>query len=543
MPRRISRACFLKGAAGLALAVVAGKYTYDHLAPANSFPCRLLGPSMAAGHMLRDGNLPVPAQAGQAGQAAVAIVGGGIAGLSAAWWLKKHGFSDFTLLELEDRVGGNSSSGSNKFGSYPWGAHYIPLANRESVYVRELFQELKIIESFDASGLPVYNELYLCHEPQERLFKDGAFQEGLVPRRGLQPADRLEMDRFFAVVKRLRAARGRDGRPAFAIPLDLSSQDEEFTRLDGISMSDWLRQSGFRGRPLHWYVDYCCRDDYGSTADSVSAWAGIHYFAGRRGEAANAEPNSVVTWPEGNGFVVERLAGKVADRIVTGALVSRIERQGDELVIAYRDKGTGEWRFLSARCVIFAAPRFLARHIIADFDDPVGREQLVYAPWLVANISVSAVPEAPGIDLAWDNVSYYSQSLGYVVSSHQDITTRDGPKVLTYYCPLAAEEPAQARRRLSAASARAWAKLIVDDLESMHRGIARNILAMDIWPWGHGMIRPSVGFIWGEGRRKMKEEAGGVIFAHSDMSGISNFEEAQYRGVEAARLAVAKVAS
>jgi len=49
----------------------------------------------------------------------VAIVGGGIGGLSAAWWLEKRGCHDFVLLELEDRAGGNARWGENEVSAYP----------------------------------------------------------------------------------------------------------------------------------------------------------------------------------------------------------------------------------------------------------------------------------------------------------------------------------------------------------------------------------------------------------------------------------------
>ncbi len=66
---------------------------------------------------------------------------------------------------------------------------------------------------------------------------------------------------------------------------------------------------------------------------------------------------------------------------------------------------------------------------------------------------------------------------------------------------------------------------------------------MDLWPWGHGMIRPSVGFIWGDVRKQMRERDGNIVFAHSDMSGMSNFEEAQYHGVEAAKTVLSGLSS
>jgi glycine/D-amino acid oxidase-like deaminating enzyme len=63
----------------------------------------------------------------------VVIVGAGIAGLAAGWKLARSGFADFLLVELESEAGGNSRAGRNAVSAYPWGAHYLPLPNREAV--------------------------------------------------------------------------------------------------------------------------------------------------------------------------------------------------------------------------------------------------------------------------------------------------------------------------------------------------------------------------------------------------------------------------
>jgi hypothetical protein len=55
------------------------------------------------------------------------------------------------------------------------------------------------------------------------------------------------------------------------------------------------------------------------------------------------------------------------------------------------------------------------------------------------------------------------------------------------------------------------------------------------------MISPQPGYIWGEKRAKLNKPLGELWFAHSDMSGISIFEEAQYRGVIAANAALERV--
>lgn len=548
MSKRISRGAFLLGLAAAGVAASFGRVCLDPKEQWRRIPCRRLGPSRNLGHMLRDGAWDRSAmKAGSSPRRKqVLIVGGGIAGLSAGWWLKKNGFDDFVILELEKDVGGNSASSKNSISAFPWGAHYVPIANDESEYVRTLFEELGIIQSYDAQGKPVYNELYLCHDPQERLYKDGQFQEGLVPNRGLQQEDRAEMSSFFEIAHGLKKKKGKDAKAAFAIPLDLSSQDPDLLALDKISMAEWLKQNNFISRPLLWYLNYCCRDDYGSSIENVSAWAALHYFAGRTGTAANAENNAVLTWPEGNGFLVSKLKEKLSQQIIASAVVSRVAESGSgELLVSYFDpqsKGSG---IFNCDKLIFAAPRFLAKYLIANNEnyDRSSHHELSYAPWMVANISLKKPPESKGMAIAWDNVNYYSNSLGYVVATHQNISTRAGATVITYYFPLSQEAPGASRKRLQSSSDNEWVNTIVADLEKMHPGISNDILGIELWPWGHGMIRPSVGFIWGENRRRMKDSNGRIYFAHSDMSGMSNFEEAQYHGVEAARAILAALSS
>jgi hypothetical protein len=247
-----------------------------------------------------------------------------------------------------------------------------------------------------------------------------------------------------------------------------------------------------------------------------------------------------VTWPEGNGFLVKQLRERVKDHIQSGTAVARVEQLDRKALLCCAVPNTKDSFAISADHVIFAAPRFIAKRIVNGAFVPA---DISYAPWLVANVSVSSVPHAKGIPLAWDNVNYHSDSLGYVVATHQDITTRESATVLTYYYPLSDKAPTAARKDLLESSAESWSSRIIADLEKMHPGIEEDIRSIDLWTWGHGMVRPSVGFIWGNDRKEMKRPLTNVIFAHSDMSGLSNFEEAQYHGVQAAKSILAKVAA
>src|SRR6266576_1282528 len=70
----------------------------------------IIGQSVSLGHVLRENrNFEVPPDNWRS--ARVAIIGGGVAGLTAAWKFKKDNFDDFVLLELEKEIGGTARSG------------------------------------------------------------------------------------------------------------------------------------------------------------------------------------------------------------------------------------------------------------------------------------------------------------------------------------------------------------------------------------------------------------------------------------------------
>jgi hypothetical protein len=518
-----------------ALTAIAGTwaYRYSKAKPQYSFAGEMVGGNSKVGHLLRSGVQATPTEFKKIN---TVIVGGGISGLSAAWWFRKNRFQDFVLLEMDSHTGGNSNFGENKISKYPWGAHYVPIPGPQAHYVRQLFEEIGVIQGYE-KGLPVFNEYHLCADFHERLFFQGAWQEGLIPQHGISAEDRRQYDEFFAFVESMKTKKGRDGKHAFAIPMELSSQDGALLQLDKVSMTDWMNARGWSSRYLNWYVNYCCRDDYGQPSKSVSAWAGLHYFASRSGIGANADSQAVLTWPEGNGYLSQRLQEISQSHIQKNSLVFSIENQGKTCQLKVLDTQTNVCTQIEAQNVIFAGPRFTASRVIQGYQSPA---QLEYAPWMIANISVKEKPKGPGVSLAWDNVSFYSPSLGYIVANHQELKYQQKETVLTYYLPLDEKSPKEERLAAYQKSREEWLQIILPDLERMHPGISKSILQIDVWIWGHGMVSPGIDFLWNSKRQAMLRSFGQIEFAHSDMSGISIFEEAQYRGVEAARRVLAK---
>lgn len=499
----------------------------------------ILGASHRLGHLLRDGHIPEPTEERRV---PVVIVGGGISGLSAGWKLAKAGLRDFEILELEAECGGNSRWGENSITAYPWGAHYVPLPTPESKAVRELFEELGVIEGYSPGGEPVYQERYLCFSPQERLYLHGRWQEGLLPLVAVSQKDLEQYERFKEIIAQYRRSRGRDGRKAFAIPMEFSSRDPQFLQLDRLSMRGFLLARGLDSAPLHWYVNYACRDDYGTGYSQVSAWAGLHYFASRDGGDDEIENSTVLTWPEGNGWIVKRLRERLSSQTRTRSLVFRITPGKTTVALDYLYPPENRSIRIVAEQVIVACPRRFARHLLDSAQAEAGLDEFEYAPWMVANLSLRAFPqERAGTPLAWDNVIYDSPSLGYVVATHQSLRTHLSQTVFTYYYPLAGSQAKAERARLLETGWRNWVDLVLKDLSKPHPEIRQLVQRMDIVRWGHAMVRPRPGFIWGAARQQATRSIGAVHFAHSDLSGFSLFEEAQYRGVAAAEIVLAEL--
>lgn len=460
------------------------------------------------GHRLRDrtGGFAAPKQVVRT---PVVIVGGGCAGLSAAWRLDKKGFRDFVLLEMEQQIGGNARWGENEISRYPWAAHYLPVANRESALVRELCTELGLLQD------GVWEERHLCHSPQERLFLHGRWQDGIEPEIGATKRDHDEYKRFDDLMKEFRA------KGEFTKPVETSPAAARSSPLDGISMRQWMQEKGFQSPYLEWYVNYSCRDDYGASLDTTSAWAGIHEFASRE-----PEEKGPLTWPEGNGWIVERLRARLAKYLRTSSPVYRVSREG-----ANRWKVWTEGTTYIADTVIWAAPTFVAPYVVEGA--PVAKCGFEYSPWLTANLTLDRLPEHAG-DIAWDNVIYDSPSLGYVVATHMNLRTVVRQSVWTYYWALVDRPAAEYRKILLEKDWGYWRDLILADLAKAHPDIRECVRRIDIMRLGHAMARPVPGFLNSKERRRWIQGEPGLYYANSDLSGFSIFEEAQSRGVQAA---------
>ena len=517
------------------------------------------GIDLERGHALRDllaqGPLPAPTLVRRA---QVIIAGGGVAGLAAARSLRLAGVHDFALLELEDTPGGNSRAGAVNGVACPLGAHYLPVPGDHAPEVQDLLEELGLRQR--VAGRWQYDERHLCHSPQERLYFEREWQEGLLPVQGVGEATLEQYRRFSqAVAAASRAARFT--MPQFAALDAKTGLAPAHQALDAMTFEAWLQQQGLDDAHLRWYLDYCCRDDYGAGIARVSAWAGLHYFASRHGfhapgEAVAEDREGVLTWPEGNGWLTQQLATplKAQGQLQTGTSVLRIAetRRGVEVDAFNHHSGNVE-RWQAPRCIV-ALPVFVAARVVQNPPAFLAQaaQRLQWAPWAVTNIHLNApLADRPGAAPAWDNVIYGDSNpggLGYVDASHQKLDPRPRPTVLTYYQALG--DVADARQQLATQGAEHWGRAALAALAGPHPDVLQRATRVQVTRYGHAMSIPvpgvqtflsQIGLQGTPGKRKLllngeRQRAlptpatARLAFAHSDWSGYSVFEEAFTRG-------------
>ncbi|HEX4510809.1 MAG TPA: FAD-dependent oxidoreductase, partial [Burkholderiaceae bacterium] len=306
--------------------------------------------------------------------------------------------------------------------------------------------------------------------------------------------------------------------------------------LDAVTAAEWLRGQGIVDPLALAYLDYCCRDDYGAGCATVSAWAGVHYFASRHGfappgQADDADSDRLLTWPDGNAPLVRALRAPLAERVHAARAVFRIDEDVHG-IDAWAFSGTPggpsleRWR---ARHVVVATPLFIANRMLSA--PPAALREAARlqrrAPWLVANLRLDRLPlDRVGATLAWDNVVHGSPSLGYVDAQHQSLAPVVGDRLFTAYWAFADTQ----RAALLGMKWQDATALLLEDLQVVHPDIADRLQEIALARHGHAMAIPSPGMRSSTALAGLPDAGRRVHFGHADLSAYSVFEEAFTRG-------------
>jgi oxygen-dependent protoporphyrinogen oxidase len=439
----------------------------------------------------------------------VVIVGGGPAGMAAAWQLRDK---EIVLLERHDALGGRTKSHDR--GDY-WlnlGAHLFPGGDS---HVRHLMRDLGL-ETVEVPGsktaLSLGGRVY-----DARRIESYPFVLPLSVRERVQLV-RAGLKIRLKVMSFISAGRQRPGETEAARRARVARFDRDRTF------------EAFLGR-LPRTVDAIFRTAarrVPAEMGELSAAAGISIFAGNWAGRASGSP---VNLRGGSGRLGAAVRDRLRDRVVLGADVSSVSRQEDGLVVVHYDTANGPTS-VTARHVIVATPAPVASRLVPELPSRVAQAltSVAYAPF----VSMAVLTDEDG-PMPWDDI--------YAVLT----PGRSFNMVFNHANPLRGTQDRKAGGSLMCYAGAAPAEALIDlsddeierrflgDLEEVFPQLAGLVkeTVVQRWDYGNWYQTPSSDV---EALLRYGEEPGNVIHLAGDyFAAVSgSVEEAATSGVEAA---------
>jgi hypothetical protein len=467
---------------------------------------------MKAGHQLL---WPTPLTKGEQLNTEYIIVGSGLAGLSAAERLADR---DFILCELSASLGGSSSHASYAGESFSQGAHY-DLAYPAN-YGREtlaLLEKLGIV-AYD----PIQNcwnfvdKQYLIRESKaEQIRTETGFQSEILTPGPLKTA-------FLELVLPYQ---GQMKMPTWLI-------DRELHWLDQITFRQFLARSLDLTPDFERVIDYQMRDDYGASANQVSALAGIHYYTCRPYYTESVE---LFSPPEGNYYFVKKLVSRLnPQRLKTQHLVKRIERDRYGFQVEVIDLSKKALNTYRAKFIVFAGQKHSLQYIFEPDQHLFSHN--VYAPWLVMNLVLSDRLNADGF---WQNEILEETNkvakktfMGFVDNATQVRHNPDYRILTAYYCFIPDQRQILADIETHAESI--VERTVTQISNYFNRDISPLIERVFLKLMGHAMPIPKVNYLFDDQNQYRSEP--GLVYAGVDNSRLPLLFEAMDSGIQAVKL-------
>ncbi|MFT3897850.1 MAG: FAD-dependent oxidoreductase [Thermomonas sp.] len=279
----------------------------------------------------------------------VAIVGAGIAGLTAAWRLREQGVR-VRVYEAQNRIGGRMLSLANHFPDGQVVELGGELIDTGHVRLRALAAEL---------ALPL-DDLLDGDTDRDTWYFDGrAIGEEEIVRAFVPVAAAIERD--------LAAAGDGD--------YDYRDANPAFRELDAISIAQWFDRNHVDGW-LRKLLDVAYTTEMGLECDEQSA-LNLLTFIG-------TEPGAFKVFGEsdershvrgGNDLVPKALATRMDDAIETGQVLEAVRGDGEGFALSFRSGGAT--REVRAKQVILALPFTLLRKVRIDVDLPQAKRRSI----------------------------------------------------------------------------------------------------------------------------------------------------------------------
>ncbi|MFY0626034.1 MAG: FAD-dependent oxidoreductase [Reichenbachiella sp.] len=438
------------------------------------------------------------------------VVGGGIAGMSAACHLKNQ---DFILCELSNQLGGSSSSGSFENIRYSQGAHYdLSYPANYGAEVLSFLEKLNIIQ---------YQEWYnrwsfvdrqhiIFHRSKNQCFDHGKFRKDVIPEGKLKEDFLKELGQY---------------ENQMQMPLRLI--DSKHHHLSHQSFLQYLEERLEITPEFVAWMDYHMKDDYGAGTAEISALAGIHYFKCR---PYYEEIVELFSPPEGNHYFIKKMADSLSqDQLKTNQLVSRIKESPNGFDVEVIDVELKNKYVISCKNVVYAGQKHAIQYIYPE--DKHLFENNQYAPWMVVNIVLT--DKLPDIAY-WQNemLTEDASFMGFVDSATQQRKSKENRVLTAYYClPQASRNDLLNVESNKAVIAE---KTIGFATDYFGMSVDPFVKHVDIKVMGHAMPIPVSGYLFNDKNQLRKNK--NIAYAGVDNGRLPLFFEAVDSGILAANI-------
>jgi spermidine dehydrogenase len=447
----------------------------------------------------------------------VIIVGAGIAGLSAAYFLMQgRPGTRVLLLEASNYAGGNAARDEGSplpVAASTAGAYCLfPYTD----FLRKIYREIGIDW-----------EKYIIKPPSDCFFFDEN-TPGVKPGyRGWRldfpgspdklktpPYSQRIIDDLARCVKTFEGWSHKPGKPND--PPEISNPRYDY--LSEMTLAEYLTNV-LHCDPIvvDFYTGYTT-DCMGGTAYSVNAHSSICFLSSEYGQEAFAYPGGtseiaarLVHWLTKSGA---RKGADHAPEIRLNAVALRVDAdtslsKAGVSVTYFKDR---KFHRASAKAMIIATQSSSARHLVdhlIDADRRAAWQEFNTVPALVANVAVRNM--APFVELGLGYANHLWGSRHWSNFEIADWTTENRKKpdrasVLTFYNGITAppeEFPAERMKLLQTPFAD-YEKSLREDLARVMRGTAfdfdRHVSAIYIYRWGHSLILPTTKSVFGNVR-------------------------------------------